>query len=638
MSGAAQTARMVLRAPEARAPVPIAVPMPAQRAAEAAAVRVSTPNEPAELEAERVAQAALAQPPRPRVRRSPPPASLSATRTPGPAGPVPIPYPNIGLDANGGTPLPRALRRDMEPRFGGADFSGVRIHTGDGAARASRRLNAAAFTAGSHIAFGRGRFQPERAEGRRLIAHELTHTIQQRGAAQPTGVQRSVDTSVKVRSEPRVMRLGVQDALDYFADKAAWLPGFTMLTFLLGFNPISLRRVARTPANLLRALIQLLPGGPLITQALDNHGIVERVATWAAGQLSILGDIGSMIRQNIDDFLDSLSWRDIFRLGSVWERAKRIVTGPIDRIIAFGRGLISGIVAFIKDAILRPLAGLVARTRGYPLLTAILGFDPITGDAVERSPSTLIGGFMILIGQQEVWENIQRANAIPRAWAWFQGALAGLLGFVRQIPTQFINAFRALELIDIIVVPRAVARVIGVFAGIAGRFFSWAGGTVLSLLEIIFSVVAPGAMGYLRRMGAALRSVFRNPIGFVRNLVRAAKSGFQQLRAQLHRPPDVRADRLADRLATGHPHPERLQPGRDPEVRDVGARPDLGEPARQARARGRRTCGAGDGDGLRAGRDPGPRGPGRGLGADARVAGQPARAWSSTASCAWSAS
>ena len=425
MSGAAQTARMVLRAPETRSAVPIRVPAPAVRAAQAAAaVRVSQPSDPAEREAASVARRVVGMPSAataPQARRFNAVVRAASSALPS----------ALGVGSSAGQPLPRRVRRDMEPRFG-ADFSAVRVHTGDTAAKASRRLNAAAFTAGRDVFFGRGRFQPEATAGRELIAHELAHTIQQGASAQPATVQRSVDTAVRERSPPQVQRLGIQDALDYFAEKAAWIPGFSMLALLLGFNPVSLRAVPRTAANLLRALVQLIPGGPLITQALDNHGIVDRVAAWAEGQLSALGDIGSAIRQSIDEFLDGLGWSDIFDLGGVWDRAKRIVTTPIERIIAFGAGLVGGIIGFIKDAILRPIASLIEPTRGYPLLKAVLGFDPVTGDAVPRNATTLLGGFMTLIGQDEVWQNIQRGNAIAQAWAWFEGALAGLMGFVTR--------------------------------------------------------------------------------------------------------------------------------------------------------------------------------------------------------------
>lgn len=80
---------------------------------------------------------------------------------------------------DGGQPLPQPARNFFEPRFN-RDFGHVRIHTGAGAAEAARSLNAKAFTVGRDVVFGAGRYDPGRPEGRRLLAHELTHTIQQR--------------------------------------------------------------------------------------------------------------------------------------------------------------------------------------------------------------------------------------------------------------------------------------------------------------------------------------------------------------------------------------------------------------------------------------------------------------------------
>jgi hypothetical protein len=78
----------------------------------------------------------------------------------------------------GGVPLAAAPRRFMEGRFG-YDFSRVRVHTGDHAHAAARAIGARAFTAGQNIWFARGEFAPDSAAGQRLLAHELTHTIQQ---------------------------------------------------------------------------------------------------------------------------------------------------------------------------------------------------------------------------------------------------------------------------------------------------------------------------------------------------------------------------------------------------------------------------------------------------------------------------
>jgi hypothetical protein len=82
-----------------------------------------------------------------------------------------------------GQPEP-ATRHFMERRFG-HDFSEMRIDTDTPAAKASTALGAEAFTVGHHIAFARARFLPGTAQDRRLVAHELTHTIQQSAATSP---------------------------------------------------------------------------------------------------------------------------------------------------------------------------------------------------------------------------------------------------------------------------------------------------------------------------------------------------------------------------------------------------------------------------------------------------------------------
>jgi hypothetical protein len=77
-----------------------------------------------------------------------------------------------------GRPLDASTRAAMEPRFG-HDFSNVRVHADDRAAESARAVNANAYTAGNHVAFGRGQFAPGTMSGSNLMAHELTHVVQQ---------------------------------------------------------------------------------------------------------------------------------------------------------------------------------------------------------------------------------------------------------------------------------------------------------------------------------------------------------------------------------------------------------------------------------------------------------------------------
>ena len=81
----------------------------------------------------------------------------------------------------GGTALPDSVRSNMESRFG-HDFSRVRVHTGSVASETTQAVKARAFTLGSSIAFAPGQYSPGTSAGQRLLAHELTHVVQQGGA------------------------------------------------------------------------------------------------------------------------------------------------------------------------------------------------------------------------------------------------------------------------------------------------------------------------------------------------------------------------------------------------------------------------------------------------------------------------
>jgi hypothetical protein len=107
-----------------------------------------------------------------------------------PGGQSPISNPQAGFEAGpdvesrlaasrgSGSPLPHDVRASMEPRFG-ADFSGVRVHTGGEADQLNRQLSAQAFTRGHDIYMAAGKYAPGTLAGNRLLAHELTHVVQQ---------------------------------------------------------------------------------------------------------------------------------------------------------------------------------------------------------------------------------------------------------------------------------------------------------------------------------------------------------------------------------------------------------------------------------------------------------------------------
>ena len=459
--------------------------------------------------------------------RAPEPPRVRTAPAPSPAGGLP-------------TPVASAISTSL-----GVDVSPVRVHADGNAATATSMFGARALTIGSHIFLG----ARERASDVALMAHEVAHVAQQRGAPRVQLWNRAVTDpcereahgaaaavlarrpfTVRERTQPRIQRFGISDLLDWFADKANNIPGYRMFTIIIGVNPINGARVERTGANILRAAVEFIPGGHLIVEALDKYGVFEKAGAWLERQVATLGMTARMFIDALHEFIDSLGWRDIFHPGRVWDRAKEIFLRPIRRLIDFFVGLVKGILELIKQAILKPLAKLAEGTPAWDLLLQVLGQNPITGEPVPRSADKLIGGFMKLIRQEEIWNNIKRANAIPRAFDWFRGALSGLLAFVAQIPRMFLDALRSLEIADIVLLPRAFVKVGRAFVGIAGRFFSWAVQQVLGLLQIIFEVVAPAVVPYIRKAAGAFNGILRNPVRFLGNLVRTGRQGFDNFR------------------------------------------------------------------------------------------------------------
>lgn len=139
---------------------------------------IGASNDPLEREADRVADQVLAMPTNSNIGRTPPRIQRLTGQPAGKADTAPASVDRV-LSSSGRSLQP-ALRQDMEQRFR-HDFSQVRVHSGAAAEQSARDVSAHAYTAGHHVVFGAGQFAPGASAGRRLLAHELTHVVQQSG-------------------------------------------------------------------------------------------------------------------------------------------------------------------------------------------------------------------------------------------------------------------------------------------------------------------------------------------------------------------------------------------------------------------------------------------------------------------------
>ena len=144
-----------------------------------AKLTIGASNDPLEQEADRVADQVLAAPTHSAVSGAAPSIQRFTGQSTGDAGAAPASVDRVL--SGSGRPLDPAIQQDMGQRFG-HDFSQVRVHTGSVAEQSAQDINAHAYTVGHNIVFGAGGFASGSHEGRKLIAHELTHVVQQTGA------------------------------------------------------------------------------------------------------------------------------------------------------------------------------------------------------------------------------------------------------------------------------------------------------------------------------------------------------------------------------------------------------------------------------------------------------------------------
>ena len=211
----------------------------------------------------------------------------------------------------GGHPLPSSTRRFFEQRFG-YDFGGVHTHTDSHTAELAREINARSFTIGHDIAFGAGQYSPSTEEGRKLLAHELTHVIQQGGSAgnartgdlkispgNHTGrfptVQRDMPTDVEV--EGSMIRAGVQPRFPSIYGQL-----MDAATNRRNLSYDDWRRVTRSQSEAMQLFGQVLNQAWGVVQGEFLNYLIGRVASATVGAAITIISVA-------DQLIEEASWR-----------------------------------------------------------------------------------------------------------------------------------------------------------------------------------------------------------------------------------------------------------------------------------------------------------------------------------------
>ena len=316
-----------------------------------------------------------------------------------------------------GQVLPKDVRNEMEGKIG-ADFSSVRVHANGSSSNINKQINARAFTVGSDVFFGSGEFSPGSKPGKKLLAHELTHVVQQGGAA------RKKDIAIS-RAQPSIQRLSIKGIINKVL---SFIPGFTLVTVFLGENPVTGDPVPQTGKMLMKGATELIPIiGPILWGELEKSGSTEKAGKWLDKRMQKLGLTIPLIKRLISEAWDAISiWKGIDGNIAV---VKKIFGPYLGRLLGLIRSIKDKIREFVIEGFLR-----MAGPMGVQVWN-VLRKSPKALKKILDDPVILIKNFFsgVKMGFDNFGKNFVKhfKNAVME---WIFGALGegGL-----QLPSKF---------------------------------------------------------------------------------------------------------------------------------------------------------------------------------------------------------
>lgn len=205
-----------------------------------------------------------------------------------------------------------------------------------------------------------------------------------------------------------------------------------------------------------------------------------------------------------------------------------------------------GSISGLRQAASSRIAVAVRDIPGYHLLTLVVGRDPVTDEAIERTPTDVLRTALSIIpGGDAIFQNLDESGAVDRAFAWLSNQLIKLNLTWETIKGLFRRAWEALDIKDLLDPLGAWEKLRGVFLAPVIRLRSFVVSVGHKMLEFVFEGVMAKLDGgpvlaLLQRAGGAFMQIVHNPIGFLSNLIGGVKQGLLNFVA-----------RIGDHLKTG---------------------------------------------------------------------------------------
>ncbi|TQN48572.1 uncharacterized protein DUF4157 [Humibacillus xanthopallidus] len=377
-----------------------------------------------------------------------------------------------------GAPIAGSVRSSIEPHLG-ADLGGVRVHTGPDAAHAATSLGARAFTVGSDIYLGRGESPLDVS----LMGHESTHVVQQGGGA-PMAARLAAPEQAQLLPELISTRL---------ADYARHVPGYTLLTVIIRYDPLLGTVVERTPMTLVEGLMGLVPGGTFVFDELRDLGILQAAFDYIEAQLATFDLSLERLERTIEQAWDEMDFARLdpfdYNLGVLARHAERL----LDDVRGFASAVLHHVMDLIKEALLGVAEELLEENRAWALIKKILHRDPLRGTPVEATTVEILEDFLHLIGREQELEQMRTRGTLQKTADWLDTQVGTFLGLLGELSALFSAAWAVLQPANLPDLPSTLPAL----AQRAGAFLQRVWDFAVAVATQVIALIKDALLGWL---------------------------------------------------------------------------------------------------------------------------------------------
>ncbi|MBL7701139.1 MAG: DUF4157 domain-containing protein [Ferruginibacter sp.] len=308
---------------------------------------------------------------------------------------------------------------------------------------------------------------------------------------------------------------------------------FPLLCLILGENPITKEPVDPTGTNILNALLELGgEEGRIQRDQMMDTGTFEKVAGYIDEGISVFSGLYDAIILGFNNIWDIVSIDALMDPVGTFTQIYNIFADPVIKVLDFVGRVIEEILKLVKEVLFKRISEEAKKVRGYFLVTLLIGTDPFTGEAVDPSVENIIHGFMSLMdGGEEQFQQMKESGAIARTVAKVDKAVKKLNMTLESIIQLFTDLWNSFTFSDFLTPIPTFQRIIATFGEPIGRLVAF----VVEIVKIVITVILEimnfpfdTVNNIITRSMAAFHSIKKDPIGFLKNLLRAIKQGFIQ--------------------------------------------------------------------------------------------------------------